>query len=382
MERLAHIGGRTKAQVIMKQQITPPHANLSQSGQKLSKRSVGLDIVRTAACLSVIASHYFLYTDFKTFEFSGISMFLQGMLASIVIGSDLYMALTGFLCCNKVLGKEFYIGGIKVLLSYIFFSIATIVVNIYIFHTGMTWSSGLLGILSFSTIPYAWYIEMWIGLFLLAPFLNIWYKSLPSRKIKLELIALLFALSAFPDFFNRYGLYLVPKFWEYIYPLAFYFSGCFIREYQPCFPKKILLSVILLITMISPIVTVISGHPTYLHIIGDRNGIFIATIAIAIFLLCYKIHIKSILIQNIFKAISLRSLDIFLCSAIFDYLLYPFFKEHFYHNQPQYGIFYFIIIPAIFIICYCIASFKRIVFDFLGRMLSRIGIHIALQSKA
>jgi len=360
----------------MNKQITPPHLQI----QEQRKRSAGLDIVRTIACLTVIASHYFLYTDFNVSEFSGISMFFQGMLTSIVIGSDLYMILTGFLCSNKTFGKQFYKSGIKVILSYIFFSLLTIIVNVYLFHTGMTWKSGLLGIFSFSTIPYAWYIEMWIGLFLLAPFINIWYKALPSKKMKIYLICLLFALSIFPDFFNRYGFYIIPKYWENIYPLAFYLTGSFIREYRPEIPRKILLTFAFCILLISPCVTLITGHPTFLHIIGDRNGAFIASLAIAIFLCFYKYDIDNNCLKSIFKMISLRSLDIFLCSAIFDYYIYPLFREKYFVNQSQFGLFYFIIIPLIFILCYSVASIKRLFFSLAGKILTRFNIDIALQS--
>ncbi len=308
-------------------------------------------------------------------------MYFQGMLASITVGSDLYMILTGFLCCNKVFGKRFYLGGVKVLLSYVFFSILTIIVNIYLFHTGMTWKSGILGIFSFSTIPYAWYIEMWIGLFILAPFLNIWYKALPTKRMKIYLILILMALSVLPDFFNRYGFYVVPKYWEHVFPLGFYFTGCFIREYQPKVPRKLLLLLILIISMISSTVTLIAGHPTFLRIIGDRNGIFISTIAISIFLLFYNANVKAPAFKYIFKAISLRSLDIFLCSAILDYYIYPLFERNFYVNQSQYGLFYFIIVPLIFVICYCIASIKRIIFNLIQPILKTCSINVALQSR-
>lgn len=348
---------------------------------KTKQRSAGLDIVRTIACLSVIASHFFLYTDFNTTEFTGISMFVQGMLASIVVGSDLYMILTGFLCCNKTIGKQFYEAGIKVILSYIFFSLVTILVNVYIFHTGMTWKSGLLGILSFSTIPYAWYIEMWIGLFLLAPFINIWYKALHTKKLKLYLIAILFALSIFPDFFNRYGLYVVPQYWENIYPLAFYFTGAFIREYKPALPRRQLMTLGLCVLLISPCVTLMFGYPTFLHIIGDRNGAFIAALSIAIFLTFYNYDVKTDGVRMIFKSISLRSLDIFLCSAVFDFYIYPLFKNRFFIDQSQFGLFYFIIIPLIFTLCYSVASVKRLLFSIVGKALGKLNISIALQSR-
>ena len=357
-----------------------PLSNNMLTGGGKSSRSVGLDIVRTIACLTVIASHYFLYAPFNSSEFSGISMYLQGMLSSIVIGSDLYMILTGFLCCNKQFGKKFYLGGVKVILSYIFFSLLTIVVNVYVFHTGMTWQSGLLGILSFSTIPYAWYIEMWIGLFLLAPFLNIWYKALPGKRMKLYLIGLLFLLSVLPDFFNRYGMYIAPQYWENIYPLAFYFTGSYIREYRPMVPGRILLTIVLLITMISPSVTMLVGYPTFLHIIGDRNGIFVGALAISIFIAFYQTEIKATGVKAVFKAISLRSLDIFLCSAIMDYYIYPLFKEHFFVNQSQFGIYYFVIVPLIFAICFTIASGKRILFDIAGIIFKKANVNVVLQS--
>lgn len=308
-------------------------------------------------------------------------MYFQGMLASVAIGSDLYMILTGFLCCNKVFGKKFYLGGIKVLLSYVFFSILTILVNVYLFHTGMSWKSGIMGIFSFSTIPYAWYIEMWIGLFILAPFLNLWYRSLPSKRMKIYLIVILMALSALPDFFNRYGLYIVPKYWENVYPLGFYFIGCYLREYRPKLSRNLLIFLILFITMLSSTVTLISRHATFIHFIGDRNGIFCALIAVSIFLIFYNVNIKITTFRNIFKAISLRSLDIFLCSAILDFYIYPLFEEKFYVDQPQYGLFYFIIVPLIFTICFCIASIKRFIFNIFQTVLNMRSINIALQSR-
>lgn len=347
-----------------------------------SHRNFGLDVVRSIACLAVIASHFFLHTKFTTEPFVGVSMFLQGGFSSVAIGADIYMILTGYLCANKSLNRKFYLGGVKVLLSYLFFSLLTIVVNVYWFHTGMTWKSGLLGILSFSTIPYAWYIEMWIGLFMMIPFLNIWYKALKSKRMKLTLIAIIILLTAPPDFFNRYGQYIVPGFWEGIFPLALYFIGCYIREYQPAVSKKLLLIVLLSIAFINSVVTVVTGHSTYLHTIGDRNGVFMIAMTCAVFLMAYNLRTDSPKVASVFRAISLRSLDIFLCSATFDFYLYPLFMKKYYINQSQFGIYYFVIVPLIFILCYVVASVKRLIFDWLQTALNRWNIPFLLQSQA
>lgn len=362
--------------------ITPPISiSTAQLAARSSSRKCGLDIVRTIACVSVIASHFFLYTDFNKVAFDSPEMFFQGMLQSIVIGSDLYMMLTGFLCMNKTFGKKFYLSGIKVLASYVFFSLLTIVLGIYVFHDGMTWKSGILGIFSFSTIPYAWYIEMWIGLFLLAPFLNIWYRALPSRNMKKNLIVILFLLTAPVDFLNRYDMYIWPAFWEQTYPIMFYFIGCYVREYSPEFNRIKLGLLILCILLIAPLFNTIVSHPTYLHIIGDRNGIFIAPLSILIFLCFYNLNVSNSLTKDVFKCISLRSLDIFLCSATLDALIYPWFRANFFENQSQYLKWYFVIIPTIFIIAFGIASGKRIIFSFLDRLIAPLNLGFKLQNR-
>lgn len=349
------------------------------------QRSAGLDIIRTIACLSVIFCHFFIHTKFNSSVFQGVSMFLQGMASSTAVGSDLYMILTGYLCCNKVFGKNFYLSGIKVIISYLFFSLLTIIVNVYWTKTGMTWETGLLGILKFTTIPYAWYIEMWIGLFILAPFLNIWYKALPNKKMKLTLILILISFSAFPDFFNRLGHYLVPAYWKFMYPLSFYFTGCFIKEYKPKYSRMLLFFIIIGITLISPLITHIGGWllgwKTFFLFIGSRSGFFIATIAIAIFLICFNLDVSNKWLCNIVKSVSLRSLDIFLGSAILDFFIYPLFIDRYYIDQSQFGIFYFIICPIVFLICYTLASVKRYLFILLDKILSKFNVPFALQSK-
>ena len=291
------------------------------------------------------------------------------------------MILTGFLCMNKTFGKKFYLSGVKVLASYVFFSLLTIILGVYLFHNGMTWKKGILGIFSFSTIPYAWYIEMWIGLFIMIPFLNIWYKALPSRKMKMYLILILFLLSAPADFLNRYGMHIWPGFWVGVYPIMFYFTGCYIREYTPKFNRWILGAGIIVIAMVGPLFNTIVNHPTYLHIIGGRNGIFIAPLAILIFLCFYNFDIKNRISKDIFKSISLRSLDIFLCSATLDALIYPWFRERFFENQSQYLIWFFVIIPTIFTLAFGIASAKRIIFVGFDKILSPLHLGFALQNR-
>lgn len=107
--------------------------------------------------------------------------------------------------------------------------------------------SFILGTLDFTGSNYSWYIEMYIGLFLLAPFLNLAYGKLKSKKQKQVLLVTAVFLTIIPSLFNIFNFgsldwwtnptssdefqKLVPSWWQGFYPVAYYFVGCYIREY-------------------------------------------------------------------------------------------------------------------------------------------------------
>ena len=90
------------------------------------------------------------------------------------------------------------------MVSYFLLSVLTIFFRKYYLNDEYSLGQWLMKITDFSAIPYAWYIEMWIGLFLLTPFLNILWKGIASKSNKQLLIAILFIMTALPDFTNRY----------------------------------------------------------------------------------------------------------------------------------------------------------------------------------
>ena len=135
------------------------------------------------------------------------------------IGVPLFIMMTGFLNAHKIeCNWKYYRGGIRVIIAYLFFAVVTILFRRFWMEEDLSWIKWGLKILDFSVIPYGWYIEMWIGLYLLTPFLNLMYKAIPIKRQKQILLVTLFVLTALPDLFNRYGFHLVPGFWQNIYP--------------------------------------------------------------------------------------------------------------------------------------------------------------------
>ena len=333
-----------------------------------TKRVIGLDLIRSCAIFFVIAGHFFsLNTEFRTSVFEGVSMFIQGAFSMLFAsGVPLFIMLTGYLNCNKTVSRQYYKGGIKVLVSYLFFSIVTILFRKYYLHDTLSWSEWGLKILDFSAIPYGWYIEMWIGLFLLTPFLNMLYKAVPTKGQKQILIVTLYLLTALPDLLNRYGLHLVPGFWGQCFPLSFFFLGTYIREYRPDFNKWKLSLCLIALCLINPVFNIIYrflfGPHTAIHIAGGPWGVFGTAIAVYLFLLLYQTDFRLNIVRSALTNISKSSLDMYLCCYIFDKLVYPYFlKEHFV-SQSQFGLWFFVIIPILFAGSYAIAWIKERIF--------------------
>lgn len=333
-------------------------------------RILGLDIIRSSAILFVIAGHFFaLHTEYSTTPFGGISMFIQACFPSLFyIGVPLFIMMTGYLNTNKtVVDKRYFKGMLRVLIAYLFFSILTLLFKKYYLMVDITVRNAIGGILRYRAMPYAWYVEMWIGLYLFTPFLNLLYKAIPTQQQKLIWIVILMAMTALPDLLNRYGFYLVPGFWVSCFPLMFFFIGIYIKEYQPKIKPLYGWGIIIACCLINPIFNLLFVHNhSLVQIAGGSFGVFGTLIAVAFFLLVYQKDIKALLLRRIITKISLLSLDIYLCCYIFDAIYYPWFKEHYFVNQSQFGIFFFVIVPLVFLSSLALAQIKEWLFKIAG----------------
>ena len=242
-----------------------------------SQRVCGLDLIRVMAIFFVIAGHFlFINTAYQETPIQSVSVFIQRMMMTVFyVSVPLFMMLTGYLNIKKTPTKKYYIGMIRVLVAYLVFSMATILFRTYYLGEERSIVQWVLAILNYSAIPYAWYIEMWIGLALLAPFLNYLWHAVPTIRKKALLIGTLFLLTSLPETINE-RVELFPDYFEIAcYPLMFYFMGTFIREYQPTIKTWLGLAIILLISMVNPIATLVMGGTNCIDwsLGGGPNGV-------------------------------------------------------------------------------------------------------------
>jgi len=304
----------------------------------------GVDLIRSVAIFSVIAGHFFMYnSDFNRTPFDGsISMYIQGMLFFFFqIGVPLFIITTGFLNYKKKkLDMKYAKGCMRVVTAYIFF--CTLTWAFRVGYQGQTISvfEAIKGILDFhGIILYGWYIEMWIGLYFITPFLNIAYDAIETKSQKQLMIIILFILTSVPEFLNRYNLHLFPGYWVTIYPVMFFVIGRYIKEYRPYITTWRLLPLIIMPCMINPTIGIVRNTGNILNqFAGSCYGVFGTIVAVAMFLLLYKVESSAKTIKFVVGRVAYLSLDIYLCCYMVDQFVYPLLMERFFVTQQQFGI--------------------------------------------
>lgn len=309
-----------------------------------SQRNTGLDVIRCVALFSVVAVHLFLNTGFYQEIVAGPVMQLFIYLRSaLMISIPLFLMLSGYLLCSKKLSKSYYLRIIRILFVYVCTSIFCGIFRILVTKDGLTVLDAILGIFSFSTLSYSWYIEMYLGLFLLIPFLNILWHGLENQKQKQWLVLTLLVLTAAPSMVNIYRFdsfqwwlspadnaeyhQLIPDWWSSIYPLTCYYIGSYLREYPLKMKHSRYLPLILLTIFLSGTFNYYRSHGS-LFVWGLwQNWRSASSMALSILLFSWleggNYQKLGKIPGKVVSLISELSLGAYLFSQTFDLWLYP-----------------------------------------------------------
>lgn len=342
------------------------------------KRYFGIDLIRAIAVFFVLSVHFFLNNSFYDTNINGIGMFISIFFRWIFYnGVPLFIILTGYLKRKKKLDKDYYKSIIHILTSYLFISVLCIIFRIFYLHEDISKLKLLFGIFNFSANGYSWYIEMYIGLFFLIPFLNIMYDGLKTKKNKQYLILTLLAIVSLSPIISSITIRnvkvdIIPNWWNQIYPLVYYFIGCYISEYEVIINKKkgllLTIGLILIETILSYIV---NYNDTFSwNFIGGYNSIQTIIISTTIFLILYQINCNKTKINKVITSISVLSLDIYLFSYIVDKTIYPIL-DNYLKNPTEYLVFYPLIIILIFMLSYILSFIKKIIFNKITKIIKK-----------
>lgn len=206
----------------------------------MKKREFGPDLTRAAAVSFVLAVHFFLNTGFYDTPLAGAGMAVSATVRMALMPCvPMFLMLTGYLCSGKTWSKGYYRGILHTLATYLLACAACLLLRRFYLGEEISLPGAFRRILDFSAAPYSWYIEMYIGLFLLIPFFNAGWHAL-SDMGKKALTLTLAALASLPTVTNlKYQL--VPDWWTMLYPLMYYAIGAWLREHPVTVKRRWLL---------------------------------------------------------------------------------------------------------------------------------------------
>lgn len=300
------------------------------------ERNLSLDAIRCVAILLVIILHSTslggaLGRTMFSPAFS-LALFLRQLGSACI---PLFLLLTGFLQYKKEVSLKLFVGIIPLWVSYAIISALTLILRL-LGDSGfeITFGEGIYRILNFTANDYAWYFEMYIGLFLLIPFLNLAYSSLKSKHHKLLLIGILFFLTMMPEVTKSFAPYyknggvaldVIPDFFKEFYPITYYYIGAYISEYRP----RLKVSAKVLSLIVAPLIpfslcTLFSytrGEYAWYMMNGNNAPTALFT-ALAIFLSLYDINFKPGKLTGLSRVISECTFEMYLFSFIFDSYVY------------------------------------------------------------
>ena len=221
---------------------------MDMAEKQIKGRDVRLDYLRIFALFCVTGAHFFLNSGFMEEPTTGAAMYFMNAARSFfVVCVHLFVCLTGYLMCEKTVSKRYFFGIFKVLTTYVICSAVYALFRVIVLHEQVSVMKFLGDLLGYRGTSYAWYIEMYIGLFLLIPFLNLIFNNLKTRRQALLLLIVLFVLTGLPSTFNGFSFeslevwkhpelttrydQLFPGWWDKLWPLFCYYLGCYLKKY-------------------------------------------------------------------------------------------------------------------------------------------------------
>lgn len=344
-------------------------------------RQPGLDFIRVIASFSVVAVHFYLNCNYYQTPLDGAKMFIMtfGRWA-FMICVPLFMMLTGYLKCHKTFSLKHYLSLVPVLLSYVIIAIIKVFVSNHYYGAGYyTFGSALKAIASYQI---AWYVGMYVALTAIIPFLNKLFFALDKKEQQWMIVMFAIVGCLYPV-----TLYVIPSYWQMLYPLVYYFLGAYINTYRPRVNKGVAALILLMVTLLEAVVSYLAAGGGVFNwnvlsqIDSGYSCITVVVAACAVFLIFYDVSGKSVdheqtvatdvseapdvnegmgckdgaaeeghlVPRRILAEISSASLEIYLFTGIFDVIIFDYLKQS--HTMAsEFFWLFFLTVPINFIL--------------------------------
>ena len=319
-------------------------------GKATAVRSPAMDVIRCVALASVAGVHFFARIGYYYAPLTGVRMYGMTLMRTFfMVCVPLFLLLSGYLCRRHRPDRAYYGKLWRILGIYTLAVLAGAVFRHVYSGVPLSAEAVLKGLLDYSGSQYGWYMEMYLGLFLLIPYLNILYDGLGTRKARLGLILTLAVMTALPGVMNVYkfgdpswwaapaastSVYfqIVPDWWEDLYPLTYYFLGAYLRDHPLKLRRWTLLGLLVLATAADG-AYIIWRCRDALFIWGawqDNPSLFLMIRAVLLFSLLQQGEYRwmGAGLRKVLAKVSAWSLGSYLISWVFDTMVYDRLNAH------------------------------------------------------
>lgn len=331
------------------------------------KRQPGLDLVRCVGLFFVVGLHQFLYNGFYSQPQTGVLMWTADTFRWLFFCCNgIFMMLTGYLKSPKPFEKGYYKGLLPVLIGYVLCCFIIFPIQSQLITEELTFRDWMDKLFGFGN--YAWYVEMYIGLILFSPVLNLAIAHIHEEKHLIQLALLMIFLTALP---SATKLTLVPDFWAGFYPVTYYVLGAVIRRIQPKVKWWQGLGAAVLVSMglaLTSILTTDKGFSS--GFTQGYGGFWTTLVTVCVFLGLYRVQPG----EKVSKALAWISGGVyegFMLTLIPDLWLYPMVRQ--WHSPEKYPLVFICITIPIFLFAVLSGKLVHTIAQWLsGRLLRMI----------
>jgi len=332
-------------------------------------RESGMDVIKALATFFVVALHFYLSCGYYNSFIASKKMYVMTTGRWIFITAvPMFLMATGYFKIRKEVNRAHYMSLIPIIITYIVLCTFRMLCENAVYGKIHTLSSGVKGLLNYNA---AWYVGMYVALMLICPFLNKIWHACDKREHRILLISLIAITMAYPLI-----PYVFPSYFQYMYPITYYFIGAYIKEYRPKVNRFILAGLVVVCVAINVLATIhysqgLTFNAGFIGICDNgQNALTVAVTAVCIFLILYDCKITSPVVSALFKSASACSLEIYLLQAAFNAVIYTYAGRIFTTSEEYFWVF-FVTVPISFICSWITAVIYKKLYSIISGFFKR-----------
>lgn len=321
----------------------------------MKERESGIDLFRCMGLLFVTGLHAFLYNGFYSQPQAGAAMWAANSFRWLFFGCNgMFMLLTGYLKSTKPLTKGYYRGLLTVLVGYVLTCVISYPVRYFLLGEKdglLTWIERL-----FTFSNYAWYVEMYIGLILFSPVINLAMARLTEPKQLLLLAGIMLTLTALP---SLTPLPILPDYWTSLYPITYYILGAVIRRLEPKLPAWVGLAGAAAMAGLMGLLSLLTTNGGYFNdgfAQGGYGGCLTTVMVMLLFLGVYRIRVGR-RAQKVLAWMAGGTFEGYILSRLFDVWIYG--RVKFWHSPDKYILIFLCVTVPVFLISVTAGKFTH-----------------------